>query len=117
MFQLSFPIHLFRGIYRSILILYFSIDSFLIKMYRSVNLCVYIDPVHGLTKMCKSSICLRNSMSLFLLCMASPLLLVASLNSELNLKSIFRPGHFQDAPNNQRMASGFPCVDPISMET
>ncbi|MBA0625040.1 hypothetical protein Godav_010292, partial [Gossypium davidsonii] len=36
--------------------------------------------------------------------MASPLLLVASTNLELNLKAIFRPGRFQDAPNNQRMA-------------
>ncbi|KAG4162166.1 hypothetical protein ERO13_D01G101813v2 [Gossypium hirsutum] len=48
------------------LILSFSIDSFPIEMYGSMNLCVYIDPVHGLTKMCKSSICLCHSMSLFL---------------------------------------------------
>ncbi|CAI0401491.1 unnamed protein product [Linum tenue] len=27
---------------------------------------MYIDPVHGLTKMCQSSICLCHSMSLFL---------------------------------------------------
>jgi len=27
----------------------------------------------------------------------------------------WRPGRFRDAPNNQRMASAFPCVDPISM--
>ncbi|KAB2065699.1 hypothetical protein ES319_A09G107100v1, partial [Gossypium barbadense] len=66
MFQLSFPFRLFREIYRSISILSFSIDSFLIEMYGSMNLCVYIDPVHGLTKMCKSSICLFHSMSLFL---------------------------------------------------
>ncbi|KAB2047271.1 hypothetical protein ES319_A13G033700v1 [Gossypium barbadense] len=65
MFQLSFPFRLFRKIYRSIPILSFSIDSFPIEMYRSMNLCVYIDPVHGLTKMCKSSICLCHSMSLF----------------------------------------------------
>ncbi|MBA0692950.1 hypothetical protein Goari_010470, partial [Gossypium aridum] len=32
--------------------------------------------------------------------MASPLLLVASTNSELNLKAIFRPRRFQDASNN-----------------
>nr|KJB23765.1 hypothetical protein B456_004G113900 [Gossypium raimondii] len=63
MFQLSFPFRLFREIYRSILILSFSIDSFLIEMYGSMSLCVYIDPVHGLTKMCKSSICLCHSMS------------------------------------------------------
>ncbi|CAL0309593.1 unnamed protein product [Lupinus luteus] len=44
----------------------FSIDSFPIEMYGSMGLCVYIDPVHGLTKMCKSSICLCHSMSLFL---------------------------------------------------
>jgi len=49
--------------------------------------------------------------------MTSPLLLAASTNSEHNLKTIFRPGHFQDAPNNQRMASAFSCVDPISMGT
>ncbi|MBA0638556.1 hypothetical protein Godav_024474, partial [Gossypium davidsonii] len=36
--------------------------------------------------------------------MASPLPLAASTNSELNLKAIFRPRRFQDAPNNQRMA-------------
>ncbi|TYH87630.1 hypothetical protein ES332_D01G130600v1 [Gossypium tomentosum] len=66
MFQLSFPFRLFREIYRSIPILSFSIDSFLIEMYGSMNLCVYIDPVHGLTKMCKSSICLCHPMSLFL---------------------------------------------------
>ncbi|KAL0922591.1 hypothetical protein M5K25_006585 [Dendrobium thyrsiflorum] len=35
-------------------------------MYGSMDLCVYIDPVHGLTKMRKSSICLCHSMSLFL---------------------------------------------------
>ncbi|KAB2064340.1 hypothetical protein ES319_A09G012000v1 [Gossypium barbadense] len=58
MFQLSFPFRLFREIYRSIPILSFSIDSFPIEMYGSMNLCVYIDSVHGLTKMCKSSICL-----------------------------------------------------------
>ncbi|KAB2034783.1 hypothetical protein ERO13_D04G093080v2, partial [Gossypium hirsutum] len=103
---LSFPIHLFRGIYQSILILSFPIDSFLIKMYRSVNLYVYIDPVHGLTKMCKISICLRNSMSLFLF--------MYGISTPF---AIFRPGRLQDAPNNQQMASGFPCVDPISMET
>ena len=45
---------------------FFSIDSFPIEMYGSMGLCVYIDPVHGLTKMCKSSICLCHSMSLFL---------------------------------------------------
>ncbi|KAE9610908.1 hypothetical protein Lalb_Chr07g0191881 [Lupinus albus] len=46
----------------------FSIDSFPIEMYGSMGLCVYIDPdpVRGLTKMCKSSICLCHSMSLFL---------------------------------------------------
>ncbi|KAK9138014.1 hypothetical protein Sjap_008608 [Stephania japonica] len=49
--------------------------------------------------------------------MASPLPLAASTNSELNLKAIFRPERFWDAPNNQRMASAFPCVDPISMGT
>ena len=49
--------------------------------------------------------------------MALPLPLAASTNSELNLKTIFRPERFQDAPNNQRMASAFPCVDPISMGT
>ncbi|KAF1854488.1 hypothetical protein Lal_00005777 [Lupinus albus] len=45
-----------------------SIDSFPIEMYGSMGLCVYIDPdpVRGLTKMCKSSICLCHSMSLFL---------------------------------------------------
>ena len=32
--------------------------------------------------------------------------MAASTNSELNLKAIFRPGRFRDAPNNQRMASG-----------
>ncbi|TYJ40028.1 hypothetical protein E1A91_A04G111500v1, partial [Gossypium mustelinum] len=53
-------------IYRLIPILSFSIDSFLTKMYGSMNLCVYIDPVHGLMKMRKSSICLCHSMSLFL---------------------------------------------------
>ncbi|GJY04991.1 hypothetical protein Tco_0370931 [Tanacetum coccineum] len=47
--------------------------------------------------------------------MASPLPLVASTNSELNLKAIFQPRCFWDAANNQRMASAFPCVDPISM--
>ncbi|KAB2011727.1 hypothetical protein ERO13_D09G035501v2 [Gossypium hirsutum] len=56
----------FSEIYQSILILSFSIDSFLIEMYGSMNLCVYIDPVHRLTKMCKSFICLCHSMSLFL---------------------------------------------------
>ena len=66
MFRLSFPFRLFREIYRSIPILYFSIDSFPIEMYGFMGLCVYIDPVHGLTKMCKSSICLCHSMSLFL---------------------------------------------------
>lgn len=45
--------------------LFLSIDSFAI-MYGSRGLCVYIDPVRGLTKMCKSSICLRHSTSLFL---------------------------------------------------
>lgn len=44
----------------------FSIDSFSIEMYGSMGLCVYIDPVHGLTKMCISSICLCHFMSLFL---------------------------------------------------
>ncbi|KAM6547292.1 hypothetical protein CsatB_018968 [Cannabis sativa] len=39
--------------------------------------------------------------------MASPLPLAASTNSELNLKTIFRPGRFRDALNNQRMA-----IDP-----
>ena len=43
----------FRERYRSIPILSFSIDSFLIEMYGSMDLCVYIDHVHGLTKMCK----------------------------------------------------------------
>ena len=50
----------------NISILSFSIDSFPIEMYGSIGLCVYIDPIHGLTKMCKSSICLCHSMSLFL---------------------------------------------------
>ncbi|TYJ27148.1 hypothetical protein E1A91_A07G166400v1 [Gossypium mustelinum] len=59
MFQFSFPFHLFREIYRSILI-------FFIEMYGSMNLCVYIDLVRGLTKMCKNSICLCHSMSIFL---------------------------------------------------
>ncbi|MBA0605276.1 hypothetical protein Godav_017867, partial [Gossypium davidsonii] len=36
--------------------------------------------------------------------MASPLPLAASTNSELNLKAIFRPRRFRDAPNNQRIA-------------
>jgi hypothetical protein len=49
--------------------------------------------------------------------MASPLPLAASTNSELNLKTIFRPERFRDAPNNQQMASAFSCVDPISMGT
>uniref|UniRef100_F6I245 Uncharacterized protein n=1 Tax=Vitis vinifera TaxID=29760 RepID=F6I245_VITVI len=67
MFHLSFPFHLFREIYRSIPILSFSIDSFLIEMYGlDPWIYVYIDPIHGLTKMCKSSICLYHSMSLFL---------------------------------------------------
>nr|KYP41990.1 hypothetical protein KK1_036606 [Cajanus cajan] len=35
-------------------------------MYGSMGLCVYIDPVHRLTKMRKSSICLCHSMSLAL---------------------------------------------------
>jgi len=36
----------------------------------------------------------------------------------LNLKVIlFWSGRFRDAPNNQRMASVFPCVDPISTGT
>ncbi|KAG4140075.1 hypothetical protein ERO13_D07G234225v2 [Gossypium hirsutum] len=64
MFQLSFSFRLFRKMYRSIPILFF-IDSFPIEMYGSMNLCVYIDLVHGLTKICKSSICLCHSMSLF----------------------------------------------------
>ncbi|KAJ6973734.1 hypothetical protein NC653_033923 [Populus alba x Populus x berolinensis] len=60
------------AISRSIPILSFSIDSFPIEMYGSMSLCVYIDididiyHVHGLTKMCKSSICICHSMSLFL---------------------------------------------------
>ncbi|PKU70970.1 hypothetical protein MA16_Dca024752 [Dendrobium catenatum] len=54
-----------------------------------MDLCVYIDPVHGLTKMCKSSICLYPSMSLFLLHMASPLPLAASTNLKLDRKPIF----------------------------
>jgi hypothetical protein len=33
--------------------------------------------------------------------MALPLPLATSINSELNLKAIFQPGRFQDAPNNQ----------------
>ncbi|MFS7980364.1 hypothetical protein Hanom_Chr10g00938571 [Helianthus anomalus] len=49
--------------------------------------------------------------------MASPFPLATSTNSELNLKAIFRPGRFRDAVNNQRMASAFPCMDPISMGT
>ncbi|XBI67686.1 hypothetical protein VPH35_046993 [Triticum aestivum] len=49
--------------------------------------------------------------------MAPPLPLAASTNSELNLKAIFRPGHFWDASNNQRMASALPCLDPISIGT
>ncbi|MBA0712052.1 hypothetical protein Golax_011177 [Gossypium laxum] len=49
--------------------------------------------------------------------MASSLPLAASTNSKLNLKVIFRPGRFRDAPNNQRMVTAFPCVDPISMGT
>ncbi|KAB2018589.1 hypothetical protein ES319_D08G239300v1, partial [Gossypium barbadense] len=53
-------------IYRSILILSFSINYFPIEMYGSMNLCVYIDLVHGLTKMCKRSICLCHFISLFL---------------------------------------------------
>nr|KJB30984.1 hypothetical protein B456_005G170900 [Gossypium raimondii] len=64
MFQLSFPFRLFREIYRSILI--FSMASFLIEMYESMNLSVYIDHVHGLTKICKSSICHFHFISLFL---------------------------------------------------
>ncbi|MBA0610716.1 hypothetical protein Godav_011523, partial [Gossypium davidsonii] len=36
--------------------------------------------------------------------MASSLPLAVSTNSELNLKAIFRPGRFRDAPNNQQMA-------------
>ncbi|KAG4162772.1 hypothetical protein ERO13_D01G134220v2, partial [Gossypium hirsutum] len=78
--QLSFPFHLFQEIYRSILILSISIDSFPIEMYGSMNLCVYINPVHGLTKMCKTFICLCHSMSLFLFVMASPLPLAATTN-------------------------------------
>ncbi|TYJ16890.1 hypothetical protein E1A91_A09G013200v1, partial [Gossypium mustelinum] len=66
MFQLLLPFRLFREIYQSIPILSFSIDSFSIEMYGSMNLCVYIDPVHGLMKMCKSSICLCHPWSLFL---------------------------------------------------
>ena len=67
MFHLSFPFRLFREIYRSIPILSFSIDSFPIEMDGlDPWIYVYIDPVHGLTKMCKSSICLCHSMSLFL---------------------------------------------------
>ena len=49
--------------------------------------------------------------------MAPPLPLAASTNSELNLKAIFRPGRFWDPPNNQRMASTLPCLDPISIGT
>uniref|UniRef100_A0A7N0TQ05 Uncharacterized protein n=1 Tax=Kalanchoe fedtschenkoi TaxID=63787 RepID=A0A7N0TQ05_KALFE len=45
MFHLSFPFPLFREIYRSIPILSFSIDSFPIEMYGSMDLCVYIDSV------------------------------------------------------------------------
>ncbi|KAF8045243.1 hypothetical protein N665_0454s0023 [Sinapis alba] len=66
MFRLFFPFRLFRERDRSIPIFSFSIDSFRIEMYGSTDLCVYIDPVHGLTKMCKRSICLCHSMSLFL---------------------------------------------------
>ncbi|KAK7857996.1 hypothetical protein CFP56_014578 [Quercus suber] len=45
-------------------------------MYVSMGLCVNIDLVHGLTKMCKNCICLCHSMSLFLftygiLCLSS----------------------------------------------
>ncbi|MBA0638725.1 hypothetical protein Godav_028822, partial [Gossypium davidsonii] len=36
--------------------------------------------------------------------MVSAFPLAASTNSELNLKAIFRPGRFWDAPNNQQMA-------------
>ncbi|CAI0391566.1 unnamed protein product [Linum tenue] len=39
-------------------------------MYGSMSLCVYIDHVHGLTKMCQISICLCQPMSLLFLCMA-----------------------------------------------
>lgn len=95
----------------------FSIDSFPIEMYGSMGLCVYIDPVHGLTKMCKSSICLCHSMSLFLFAYGIATPFGSIYYSELNLKAIFRPGRFRDAPNNQRMASAFPCVDPISIGT
>ncbi|GKV19714.1 hypothetical protein SLEP1_g29939 [Rubroshorea leprosula] len=49
--------------------------------------------------------------------MAAPLPLAASTNSKLNLKAISQPGHFRAAPNNQRMASTFPCVDPILVGT
>ncbi|TYI87577.1 hypothetical protein E1A91_D04G145100v1, partial [Gossypium mustelinum] len=63
---LSFPFRLFQEIYQSILILSFSIDSFPIEMYGSMNLCVYIYHVHGLTNICKSSVCLCHSISLFL---------------------------------------------------
>jgi len=67
-----------------------------------------------------SNICLFILLLEFLvidLRMASPLPLAASTNSELNLKAIFRLGRFRDAPNNQRMASAFPCADPISTGT
>jgi len=37
-------------------------------------------------------------------------------NSELNLKAIFRPGRFRDAPNNQRMASAFPGMISIYID-
>lgn len=50
------------------------------------------------------------------LCMTLPLPLAASTNSELNLKAIFL-GVFQVVPNNQEMASAFPCVDYFSMGT
>ncbi|KAL3017226.1 hypothetical protein AAZX31_06G264800 [Glycine max] len=47
--------------------IFINFDSFSIEMYGFMGLRVYINLVHGLTKMCKSSICICHSMSLFLL--------------------------------------------------
>lgn len=81
-------------------------------------MCLYIDPVDGVTKMFYLPLPFYEShrISSFLR-MALPLLLSVSTNLEPNLQAIFQLEHLWEATNNQQTTTAFPCVDLISIGT
>lgn len=91
-------------------LLYWLFSRLTVWLHKHMRQHPNIYPINGLTKMHKNSICLSHLT-------AFPLPLAASINSELNLKTISGPWRSLPTFNNHYKASALPCEDPNSIVT